>query len=62
MVGILVLAAAAWLGWGLLLPVTPAGQQFVLLRPGLSARHIAGELQDAGIIRSARAFRCSTTP
>jgi UPF0755 protein len=47
---------AAWLAWGLLLPVRPQGQKFLLLRPGYSTRHIAEELESAGIIRSARAF------
>src|SRR4051812_47591316 len=31
-----VVLPGAWLGWALLLPVTPAGQKFVLLRPGYS--------------------------
>ncbi len=48
--------AGAWLGWALYLPVTPPGQTFVLLRPGWSSKHIATELQSAGVIRSARAF------
>jgi len=47
---------AAWLAWGLLLPGLPQGQKFVLLRPGYSTRHIAEELESAGVIRSARAF------
>ena len=52
-----VLAAAAWLAYGLLLPVGPRGQdRFVLLRPGSSAHHIARELKQAGLIRSDRAF------
>ena len=52
-----VLAAAGWLAYGLLLPVGPRGQEeFVLLRPGSSARHIARDLKNAGIIRSAPAF------
>ncbi len=53
----LILAAAAWLAYGLLLPIGPHGQdKFVLLRPGSSARHIARELKTAGIIRSVPAF------
>ncbi len=44
------------MAWTLLTPVTPSGQTFVLLRPGYSSRHIANELQSAGVIRSARAF------
>ena len=52
-----VLATAAWLADGLLRPVGPQAQeQFVLLRPGSSARHIARDLRNAGIIRSAPAF------
>ncbi len=54
--GLVVLAFAAWLAWGLLLPLQPQGQKFVLLRPGYSTRHIAEELESAGVIRSARAF------
>ena len=51
-----ILAAGGWLAWALLLPVTPNGQKFVLLRPGFSTRRIAHELQSAGVIRSADAF------
>jgi UPF0755 protein len=51
-----VLGVAGWLAWALLLPVTPDGQKFVLLRPGFSTLHIAHELQSAGVIRSADAF------
>jgi UPF0755 protein len=52
-----VLAAAAWLAYGLLLPIGLKGQEkFVMLRPGSSARHIARELKEAGVIRSATAF------
>jgi UPF0755 protein len=39
-----------------LTPTEPAGQTFVLLRPGYSARRIAAELKNAGIIRSEQAF------
>ncbi len=39
-----------------MLPVTPSGQQFVLLHPGYSTRRIATELQSAGVIRNADAF------
>ncbi|MFB3917916.1 MAG: endolytic transglycosylase MltG [Terriglobales bacterium] len=52
---LLVLAAAAWLAWALWLPVAPK-QRFVLLRPGWSTRHIAQELQSAGVVRNANAF------
>jgi UPF0755 protein len=51
-----VLAGGGWLAWGLMQPVTPAGQTFVLLHPGYSTRRIANELQSVGVIRSADAF------
>ncbi len=50
------LAVAGWLAWALLLPVAPAGEKFVLLRPGFSTRRIATELQSSGVIRNADAF------
>lgn len=50
------LAAGGWLAWALLLPVAPAGQKFVLLRPGFSTRRIAHELESAGVIRNADVF------
>jgi UPF0755 protein len=53
---ILLLAAAAWLAFGLLVPVSPDGQKFVMLRPGYSTRRIARELKAAGVIRSRNAF------
>src|SRR3989442_3792035 len=48
--------AAAWLAWALWLPASPGAEQFVMLRPGYSTRHIARELKSAGVIRSADAF------
>lgn len=51
-----VLAIGGWLAWALYSPVNPVGQKFVLLHPGYSTRHIAGELKAAGVIPSARAF------
>jgi UPF0755 protein len=51
-----ILAAGGWLAWALLTPVAPAGQAFVMLRPGFSTRRIAAELKNAGVIRSERAF------
>jgi len=52
-----VLAAAGWLAYALLLPTGPKGQErFLMLRPGSSARHIARELKNAGVIRSDHAF------
>ena len=53
---LVVLAAGAWLAYGLLLPVSLPGQKFVLLRPGYSTRRIARELKNAGVIRSTGAF------
>ena len=51
------LAAAGWLAYALLLPTGPKGQErFLMLRPGSSARHIARELKNAGVIRSDHAF------
>ncbi|HVO80713.1 MAG TPA: endolytic transglycosylase MltG [Terriglobales bacterium] len=50
------LVVGGWLAWALWLPVTPAGQKFVMLHPGYSTRRIASELQAAGVIRSAGAF------
>jgi peptidoglycan lytic transglycosylase G len=51
-----VLGIGGWLAWALWLPVTPAGQKFVMLRPGYSTRRIAAELQAAGVIKSRFAF------
>jgi UPF0755 protein len=53
---ILVIALAAWLAWGLWLPMSPSGQKFVMLRPGYTTRRIARELKSAGVIRSPQAF------
>jgi len=53
---LVVLAAGAWLAYGLLLPVSPGGQKFVLLRSGYSTRRIARELKNAGVIGSTGAF------
>jgi len=50
------LVIAGWLAWALMLPLAPAGQKFVLLRPGFSSRRIAIELKSAGVIRNADAF------
>lgn len=47
---------AGWVAWSLFVPVSPAGQKFVLLRPGYSSRKIASELKSAGVIRSENAF------
>jgi UPF0755 protein len=53
---IAVFAGAGWFAWALLTPVEPAGQIFVMLRPGYSTRRIAAELKSAGVIRSEEAF------
>jgi UPF0755 protein len=50
------LALGAWLAWGLLVPIAPNGQKFVMLRNGYTTRRIANELRSAGVIRSERAF------
>jgi UPF0755 protein len=52
----LLLSVAAWLAFGLFVPVSPGGQKFVMLRPGYSTRRIARELKAAGVIRSKEAF------
>jgi UPF0755 protein len=51
-----ILAGAAWFAWAFFVPVSPAGQTFVMLRPGYSTRRIASELKSAGVIRSEDAF------
>jgi UPF0755 protein len=51
-----VLGTAAWLAAMVYLPLQPAGQKTVLLRPGWGVHRIAAELKSAGVIRSANAF------
>ncbi|MFZ1009156.1 MAG: endolytic transglycosylase MltG [Candidatus Sulfotelmatobacter sp.] len=53
---IIVLAVGGWFGWAALIPVEPAAQTFVMLRPGYSTRHIAAALKSSGVIRSEQAF------
>jgi UPF0755 protein len=53
---LVLLAVAGWLAYGLLVPITPHEQTFVMLRPGYSTRRIARELKSAGVIRSRDAF------
>jgi len=53
---IVVLAVGGWLAWVALIPVEPAPQTFVMLRPGYSTHHIAAALKAAGVIRSEQAF------
>lgn len=52
----LVIAVAAWFIWAALLPVQPHETTFILVRPGWSTRHIARDLQQRGVIRSATGF------
>ncbi len=51
-----VVAVSGWFVWAVLTPVEPAGQTFVLLRPGFSTHRIAAELKNARLIRSEKAF------
>ena len=53
---LLLVIAAALVGYALLVPAPISGTQTVLLRPGWSARRIAAELKNAGLIRSSNAF------
>lgn len=52
----LLLAFAAWIGFSIAVPAGPTQQTFVEFKAGSSARHIASELKQAGIIRSRSAF------
>jgi len=51
-----IILVAAFLVYGLLLPTGPQSQRLVQLKPGSSARRIASDLKQAGIIRSQYAF------
>jgi len=51
-----IIGVGSWFAWAVLIPVEPSGQTFVMLRPGFSTRHIATELQSAGVIHSKEAF------
>lgn len=53
---VLIIATAGFLAYGLLLPAGPHSAQLVQLKPGSSARRIAADLKQAGIIRSQYAF------
>ena len=53
---IVALLTAGWLAYSLYQPIGPLTEQSVLVRPGSSARRIAVDLQDAGLIRSSSAF------
>jgi len=46
----------AWLAYGVLLPIGPAQETLVQLKPGSTAHRIAETLQTAGIIRSGQMF------
>jgi UPF0755 protein len=50
------LLAAGWVAYSLYQPIGPLTEKFVLVRPGSSARRIAADLQNAGLIRSTTAF------
>jgi UPF0755 protein len=53
---IAVLLTAGWLAYSLYQPIGPLTEKFVLVRSGSSARRIATDLQNAGLIRSSTAF------
>jgi UPF0755 protein len=53
---IVAVVAAALLAYALLLPTGPSQEKLVQLKSGSSARHIAADLENAGIIRSRYAF------
>ena len=50
------LIAVIWLGFSLYRPYGPESEKFVQLHSGRSVKHIAEDLQKAGIIRSSSAF------
>jgi UPF0755 protein len=52
---LLILIVAAWLAYGLVVPVR-AKTDYVLLKPGWTTKHIAQELKNEGAIRSSYAF------
>lgn len=53
---VLLIVFAGWVGFSFLVPAGPSQQTFVEFKTGSSARHIASELKQAGIIRSRWAF------
>jgi UPF0755 protein len=53
---ILLLVAVVWVGFSYVVSFGPSQQTFVEFKTGSSARHIATELKQAGIIRSRTAF------
>lgn len=50
------LGFGGWFAWAVYMPTEPAGQTFVMLRPGFSTRRIAAELKANGIIHNEDAF------
>jgi UPF0755 protein len=53
---LLLLVGAVWMAYSLFVPAGPNKQTFVEFRQGSSARHIAADLKNAGLIRSRVAF------
>lgn len=53
---VVALAFAGWIGFCVFVPAGPSQQTLVDFKTGASARHIATELKQAGIIRSRYAF------
>lgn len=53
---VVLLALVVWVGYSYVLKAGPTQQTFVEFKTGSSARHIATELKNAGIIRSRAAF------
>ena len=53
----LLLAAALWLAWALLLPLAPPQPQVLLFPTGSSSKSIAAQLESAGVVRSRFAFQ-----
>jgi UPF0755 protein len=54
---LLLLAAILWLAWALVIPVAPVQPQVLLFPAHSSSSFIAGQLQNAGVVRSRFAFR-----
>ncbi len=54
---LIAILAGGWIGWAAYAPISPHAPTAILLHSGYSTKRIAAELQKAGVIRSARAFR-----
>ncbi len=54
---LIAIAFGGWVWWAVYIPVAPHASTAILLHSGYSTRRIAAELQKAGVIRSAVAFR-----